>query len=226
MERIFVGISGASGHAYARTLLSALLNLGLGVDLCLTPAGAKVLAHEEGVHADERHLLPASELDRWLGAGASERVTCYAPEAIEAPPSSGTALRRGAILCPCSMGTLARVAVGFSSNLVERAADVALKEGRPLCLVPRESPLSEVHLENLLRVARLGAAIVPAAPGFYHRPQSIQDLCDHIVGKVLDRMGLAHGVGQRWKGLPETPVEPGTGAPPPRDPLAPAEGGA
>ena len=223
MERIFVGISGASGHAYARTLVRALLALDLGVDLSVTPAGAKVLRHEEGVESDAQHVLPAHELERWLGPGAAERVRCYAPEAIEAPPSSGTALRRGAILCPCSMGTLARVAVGFSSNLVERAADVALKEGRPLCLVPRETPLSAVHLENMLRLARLGAAIVPAAPGFYHRPDSIQDLLDHVVGKVLDRMGLAHGVGQRWSGLPEAPDEPGTGAPPPADPLAAEE---
>jgi 4-hydroxy-3-polyprenylbenzoate decarboxylase len=126
---------------------------------------------------------------------------------IEAPPSSGTALTGGVILCPCSMGTLARVSVGFSSNLVERAADVALKEGRKLLIVPRESPLSEIHLENMLRMARLGAKILPAMPGFYHRPQSMEDLVGHLVGKILDSLGVAHS-GVRWKGTDPQP-EPG-----------------
>jgi 4-hydroxy-3-polyprenylbenzoate decarboxylase len=107
------------------------------------------------------------------------------------------------------MGTLARVAAGFSSNLVERAADVALKEGRPLVLVPRETPLSEIHLENLLRLARMGAVVLPAAPGFYHRPKSVEDLVQHVVGKVLDRLGIAHASGARWGGLAEPPAEPG-----------------
>ena len=127
----------------------------------------------------------------------------------EAPPSSGTALTGGVILCPCSMGTLARVAAGFSSNLVERAADVALKEGRPLVVVPRETPLSALHLLNLLKLARLGAAILPAMPGFYHRPQTIDDLVDHVVGKILDRLGVEHA-GRRWSGTDEPPAELGT----------------
>jgi len=105
-----------------------------------------------------------------LGEGALERVRVFPAQAIEAPPSSGTALTGAAILCPCSMGTLARVSAGFSSNLVERAADVALKEGRPLLLVPREAPYSALHLENMLHLARLGAVILPASPGFYHQP--------------------------------------------------------
>ena len=99
------------------------------------------------------------------------------------------------------MGTLARIRVGFSSNLVERAADVALKEGRTLLLVPRETPLSEIHLDNMLQLARLGAVIAPAAPGFYHHPRSLQDLVDHVVGKLLDRLGVEHALGARWKGV-------------------------
>jgi 4-hydroxy-3-polyprenylbenzoate decarboxylase len=129
------------------------------------------------------------------------RVRAFPSSAVEAPPSSGTALTGGAVLCPCSMGTLARVSVGFSSNLVERAADVALKERRKLVLVPREAPLSEIHLENLLRLARLGAVVLPAAPGFYHRPQTVQDLLDHVVGKVLDALGVEHALTARWKGV-------------------------
>jgi 4-hydroxy-3-polyprenylbenzoate decarboxylase len=96
------------------------------------------------------------------------------------------------------MGTLARVAAGFSSNLVERAADVALKEGRKLVLVPRETPLSAIHLENLLRLARLGAIVLPAMPGFYHRPRTVEDLVDHVVGKILDRLDVEHAIGRRW----------------------------
>jgi 4-hydroxy-3-polyprenylbenzoate decarboxylase len=107
------------------------------------------------------------------------------------------------------MGTVARVAAGFSSNLVERAADVALKEGRPLIVVPREAPLSVLHLENLLKLARLGSVILPAAPGFYHHPRSIDDLVEHIVGKVLDRLGV-EGARTRWGGELEPPSEAGT----------------
>jgi 4-hydroxy-3-polyprenylbenzoate decarboxylase len=108
------------------------------------------------------------------------------------------------------MGTMARVSIGFSSNLVERAADVALKEGKRLLLVPRETPLSIVHLENMLRLARLGAIVLPAAPGFYHHPRSVDDLVQHVVGKVLDRLGLAHARGARWQGELEPPPEAGT----------------
>jgi 4-hydroxy-3-polyprenylbenzoate decarboxylase len=128
-------------------------------------------------------------------------VRVFRSDAVEAPPSSGTALTGGVILCPCSMGTMARVSIGFSSNLVERAADVALKEGKRLLLVPRETPLSIVHLENMLRLARLGAIVLPAMPGFYHHPKTKEDLVNHVVGKVLDRLGVENKVGARWKGI-------------------------
>ncbi len=194
MARYFVGITGASGHAYARALIRALLEAGHEVDLAVTGAGEKVLRHELG--------LARADL-------AEPGVRVFDADAVEAPPSSGTALTGGVILCPCSMGTLARVAVGFSSNLVERAADVALKEGRPLVVVPREAPLSEIHLENLLRIAKLGAIVLPAAPGFYHRPKHLDDLVDHVVGKILDRLGVEHSRGARWSGLDEPPTERG-----------------
>jgi 4-hydroxy-3-polyprenylbenzoate decarboxylase len=207
VQRIFVGITGASGHAYAEGLLRALLAAGLGVDLCVTASGVKVLRHELGLDASSPEALRRSLAARFGPTGGEVRV--FAPEEVEAPASSGTALTSAVVLCPCSMGTLARVAAGFSSNLVERAADVALKEGRRLILVPRETPLSALHLENMLKLARLGAVILPAAPGFYHHPRSVDDLVQHVTGKILDRLGVAHGGAERWRGELEPPPEPG-----------------
>ena len=204
MKRFFVGVTGASGHAYATRMIQALVSAGHGVDLCVSAAGAKVLRHELGVAPDE--------LGEWLGAQTAESVRLYPLDCIEAPASSGTSLTGGVILCPCSMGTLARIVVGLSSNLIERAADVALKEGRPLVVVPRETPLSQIHLENMLCLARMGGIVAPAAPGFYHHPEGIDDLVDHVVGKVLDRLGVAFEGGVRWRGELEPP--PDAGAPP------------
>ena len=208
--RYFVGLTGASGHAYAEALVRALVRAGHGVDLSITAAGCKVLRHELGVEAGREGELLEAGLVRWLGADVARSVRVFRSDAVEAPPSSGTALTGGVILCPCSMGTLARVAAGFSSNLVERAADVALKERRVLVLVPRETPVSSIHLENMLRLSQLGALLLPASPGFYHRPQSIDDLVAHVVGKVLDALGVEHSTGARWQGLPQE--DPGTGS--------------
>ena len=213
MKRFFVGITGASGQVYAAALIRELVAAGNHVDVSVTDAGCKVLRHELGVEAGEHGERLADGLAAWLGPSVAERVRAFDSRAVEAPPSSGTSLTGGVILCPCSMGTLARVSVGFSSNLVERAADVALKEGRPLVLVVREAPLGEIHLENLLRMARLGAVVLPASPGFYHAPKSIEDLVGHVVGKVLDRLGIEHAVGARWKGLGPAPEDPGIAPP-------------
>lgn len=204
MQRYFVGITGASGHPYALALVRALLAADFGVDLCVTASGAKVLRHELGIDAARL----AEELGARFGP-TTAAVRVFPPEAVEAPAASGTALVRGTILCPCSMGTLARVAAGFSSNLVERAADVALKEGRTLVLVPRETPLSAIHLENMLKLARLGAIVLPAAPGFYHHPRTLDDLVGFVVGKILDRLGIARPDAQRWAGELEPPGEAG-----------------
>ncbi len=213
MGRFFVGITGASGHAYAEALVRGLVMGGHGVDLSITRAGALVIRHELGVDAGERGELLGDALEGWLGAEVASEVEVFLPEEVGAPPSSGTALGSGAILCPCSMGTMARVAAGFSSNLVERVADVALKEGRRLVLVPRETPLSQIHLENMAKLASMGAVILPAMPGFYHRPESIDELVGHVVGKVLDRVGVEHAVSSRWSGLDEPPEEAGIESP-------------
>ena len=221
MPKFFVGITGGSGHAYAERLIRELAGLGHEVGVSITGAGCKVLRHELGLDAGTMGENLEVALRQHLGPELGQRVRAYRSEAVEAPPSSGTSLTGGVIICPCSMGTLARVAVGFSSNLVERAADVALKERRDLILVPREAPYSELHLENMLRLARLGATILPASPGFYHRPRSVDDLVGHVVGKILDRLGVHNKAGARWSGLDDEPqAEPGTGAPVPRDPLA------
>lgn len=211
--RTFVGLTGASGHPYAEALVRALVRAGHDVDLAATSAGLMVLRHELGVDGGERGERLPDALAGWLGPEVAASVRAYPSDAVGAPAASGTSLTGGAILAPCSMGTLARVALGFSSNLVERAADVALKEGRRLVLLPREAPLSAIHLENMLRLARLGAVILPCAPGFYHHPRTIDDLVAHVVGKALDRLGIEHGVGARWKGLEEPPVETGLGSP-------------
>jgi len=208
MKRYFVGITGASGSLYAEALIRALVRAGQAVDVSVTEAGCKVLRHELGVEAGTHGERLADALSDWLGADVAAHVRTFRSDAVEAPPSSGTALTGGTILVPCSMGTLARTAVGFSSNLVERAADVALKEGRPLVLVPRETPLSAIHLENLAKLAGLGAVVLPAMPGFYHHPRTIDDLVAHVVGKILDRFGLEHREGARWRGLDE-PADPG-----------------
>ncbi|HIG10862.1 MAG: UbiX family flavin prenyltransferase [bacterium] len=200
MSRYFIGLTGASGHLYGERLMRALAALGHDLDLALTPAGAKVLRHELGVDAGPEGAELEASLPRWLGEDTARRVRVFKSDEIEAPASSGTAGIAAVILCPCSMGTLARVSAGFSSNLVERAADVAIKERRPLLLVVRETPLSEIHLENLLRMARLGAQVLPAMPGFYQRPENLAELVDQLVGKILDGLGLEHELGKRWSG--------------------------
>jgi 4-hydroxy-3-polyprenylbenzoate decarboxylase len=134
-----------------------------------------------------------------VGAGGWDSLVRVFEDADRgAAPASGSALSAGMVVCPCSMGTLSAIAAGSSRSLVERAADVALKERRPLVLVPRETPLSTIHLENMLRVTRAGAIVLPAAPGFYHRPTRIEDLVDFIVARVLDHLGVEHGLVPRW----------------------------
>ncbi|MGE3175232.1 MAG: UbiX family flavin prenyltransferase [Planctomycetota bacterium] len=190
-----VGFSGGSGAVYGLRLVTALLETGAEVHLSATGAARRVLRHEAGLQLG----AAAADLAALFPAALRARLTVHDLAAVEATPSSGSARLSATILCPCSMGTLARVAHGFSSNLVERMADVALKEGRPLLVVPRETPLSVVHLENMLKLARAGAIVLPAMPGFYHRPQRVEDLVDFVVGKVLDRLGVEHALFRRWR---------------------------
>ncbi|HEX8693226.1 MAG TPA: flavin prenyltransferase UbiX [Longimicrobium sp.] len=187
---ITLGITGASGAPYAVRLLRAFCETGTPLRLIVSTYGWRLLAEESGI--DGLEALRAATGD-W------GRVELYDALDRGATPASGSAPSRGMVVCPCSMGTLASIAAGTSRNLVERAADVALKERRPLVLVPRETPLSLVHLENMTRLTRAGATILPAAPGFYHRPRSVDDLVDFVVARILDHLGVEHSVGTRWK---------------------------
>ena len=195
MERIFVGMTGASGAVYGVTLVRALVGAGIEVSATLSESGAKVLRYELDVEVDHR----APDLERLFPGGGSA-VTFFPIDRVESPVSSGSHGTDAVVICPCSMGTLGSIAAGTSANLVERAADVMLKEGRPLVLVPRETPLSLVHLRNMTRAAEAGAVILPAAPGFYHRPETIDDLVSHVVTKITDRLGIRMDLIERWGG--------------------------
>lgn len=187
---ITFGVTGASGAPYAVRLLRALNDAGVPVRLIVSQYGWRLLAEEAGIGSAE---------DMRAATGDWSHVELYGATDRGGTPASGSAPSRGMVICPCSMGTLGSIAAGTSRNLVERAADVALKERRPLILVPRETPLSLVHLENMTRLTRAGATILPAAPGFYHQPEAIGDLIDFVVARILDHLSVPHRVGRRWK---------------------------
>lgn len=189
---LVVAITGASGAPYALKLLEALLAARRSMWLVVSEHGRRLLSAEADVEDVEG-------LRRRLGAkGWDELVTVFDDGDRGASPASGSARSSGMVVCPCSMGTLSAIAAGSSRSLVERAADVALKERRTLVLVPRETPLSAVHLQNMLRVTRAGAVVLPAAPGFYHRPRSIDDLVSFVVARVLDQLEVEHDLARRW----------------------------
>jgi 4-hydroxy-3-polyprenylbenzoate decarboxylase len=189
---LVVAVTGASGAPYAVRLLQALVASERPVWLVVSSHGWRLLDTESGIAS------LAGLRERVGGAGWDRSVTVFDDGDRGARPASGSARAAGMVVCPCSMGTLAAIAGGTSRSLVERAGDVALKERRPLVLVTRETPLSAIHLENMLRVTRAGAVVLPAAPGFYHRPTSLDDLVDFVVARVLDQFGVEHAVGRRW----------------------------
>lgn len=191
---VIVAITGASGAPYAVRLVRALAELSQPTWLIVSGHGYRLLATESGI-ADQAALRVAVGVSGW-----DAHVRVFEDGDRGALPASGSVRTRGMVVCPCSMGTVAAIAAGTSRSLVERAADVVLKERRKLVLVPRETPLSQIHLENLLRVTQAGAVVLPAAPGFYHQPQSISDLVDFVVARVLDQLDLDHAVGRRWQG--------------------------
>jgi flavin prenyltransferase len=185
-------ITGASGAPYAVRVLELLATRQVPVWLVVSKHGWRLLAEECGI-ADRVALE-----QRTGGGGPWTSVTLFTDDDRGAKPASGSQKTAGMLICPCSMGTVAAVAHGISRSLVERAADVTLKEGRKLVLVPRETPLSLVHLENLTAASRAGATILPAAPGFYHRPQQVADLVDFLAQRILDQLDLDIEVAPRW----------------------------
>jgi 4-hydroxy-3-polyprenylbenzoate decarboxylase len=190
---VFLGITGASGAPYAARLLDALVAADVEVGLCASSAGLEVVATE--LYGDP-DLDRDEVLRRFVGDRAG--VTVHAPDDWRAPYASGSAKVDAYVICPCSMGTAGTIASGTMSNLIHRAASVAIKEGRKLIVVPRETPLSDIHLENLLRLRRAGAVVLIAAPGFYNAPQSIDDLIEFVVGRCLDQLEIENRLTKRW----------------------------
>lgn len=189
---LVMAITGASGAPYALKLLESLLAANRRISLIVTDHGRRLLGTESDI-TEEKALRARVGAKAW-----DALVTVFDDGDRGATPASGSAKSSGMVICPCSMGTLSAVAAGSSRSLVERAADVALKERRKLVLVVRETPLSAIHLQNMLRVTRAGAVVLPAAPGFYHRPSSIDDLVTFVVARVLDQLGVEHALAQRW----------------------------
>ena len=181
--KIVVGVTGASGAQYAQALLRSLDRH--DVDLVLSEDAKKVIAHEMGDDVKGFAKLAAN---------------VYANSDTAAPPSSGSYRFDAMVVIPCSMGTLGKIAWGISVNLIARAASVCMKEHRKLILVPRETPLAATHLENMLKLANQGVVILPAMPGFYHGPKTLDDLVNFVVGKVLDQLGIEHHLFKRWRG--------------------------
>lgn len=193
---VTLAVTGASGALYALRTAIALLEAGRPLEVVISPTGRDVLAEELGMRGGFADLV-TERLGRELAEGS---LIEYGHDRLDAPPASGSHRSAGMAVVPCSMKTLAAVASGLSRTLVERAADVALKERRPLVLVPRESPMSLIHLRNATAAAEAGAAIVPASPAFYHRPRSFDDLADFIAGRVLSLLGIEHSLFPPWGG--------------------------
>lgn len=197
IETVTLAITGASGVIYGFRLLEQLLKAHQQVYLMVSTPAREVTRTELAWELPEPSQSLQTVLTERYQATA-EQLQVLGQEQWTAPVASGSAPSKGMVICPCTGGTLGAVASGLSRNLIERAAEVTLKEQRRLILVPRETPVSVIHLENMVRLAKLGVLILPASPGFYHRPQGIDELIDFIVGRILDHLGIAHALLPRW----------------------------
>jgi 4-hydroxy-3-polyprenylbenzoate decarboxylase len=196
-DSVALAMTGASGAQYGLRLLECLLAAGRPVHLMLSKPGQVVL----GMETDERVPGRPAEMERWFSqrySAAPGQLQVYGPEEWTACVASGSGAPGSMVVCPCSMATLSAIATGASRSLIERAADVMLKERRTLVLVPRETPFSAIHLRNMLTVAEAGGLILPANPGFYHRPRTVGDLVDYVVARVLDHLGVDQSLMPRW----------------------------
>ncbi|GAA5163967.1 flavin prenyltransferase UbiX [Viridibacterium curvum] len=194
---IAVALTGASGMPYGLRLIDCLLAAGCRVQLLYSQVAQIVARQELDLALPSRPNETQAWLSERFGAHPGQ-LQVYGREEWFAPLASGSNPPDAMVICPCTMGTLASVAAGLSSNLIERAADVCLKEGRKLILVPRETPFSTLHLENMLRLSRMGVVILPPNPGFYHHPQSVDDLVDFVVARILDQLKVPHRLMARW----------------------------
>ncbi|MBW4935685.1 flavin prenyltransferase UbiX [Marinobacter sp. F4206] len=194
---INLAFTGASGAQYGLRLLQCLVAAGCRVHVMVSRAAQVVIATETDLKLPGSPPAMQETLTEWSQAKPGQ-VLVFGREDWFAPPASGSGEKAPLVVCPCSTGTLSALATGASNNLIERAGDVALKERRQLILVPREAPFSEVHLENMLKLTRMGAVIMPASPGFYHKPSSVQDLVDFVVARLLDHLDIPQDLMPRW----------------------------
>ena len=198
MKPVVVGITGASGTIYGIRLVQTLLESGREVHLVISEPARLVIKEEQGIVL--KSLTRREHLEELFGSYPQARLSAFSFKDFTAPIASGSYPVEGMVIVPCSMGSLAAIAHGITRDLVHRAADVMLKEGRPLLLVPRETPFNVIHLENMLKLAQIGAKIIPAMPSFYHLPQTIDDLVEHFVHRLLDHLGVGHTQETRWTG--------------------------
>ncbi|MBU6228985.1 MAG: UbiX family flavin prenyltransferase [Cyanobacteria bacterium REEB459] len=197
---LVLGVTGASGQIYAVRTLQYLLKAGWSVDLVASKATAMVWRAETGITLP---LAPDAQVAFWrqqAGVPEAGQLRCHAWADVGASIASGSRRTAGMVIIPCSMSTVARLAVGISSDLLERAADVQIKEGRRLVIVPRETPFSLIHLRNLVALAEAGVRVVPAIPAWYHHPQTVEDLVDFVIARALDQLDIDCGALQRWQG--------------------------
>lgn len=197
-QTVCLALTGASGMPYGLRLLECLLAAGCRVQLLYSQAAQIVARQEMDFELPSRPADAKAALIAHFPSVDPDNLQVFGREEWFAPVASGSNPPDAMLVCPCSMGTLAAIAQGLSDNLIERAADVMLKEGRKLVLVPRETPFSQIHLENMLRLARAGAIILPPSPGFYQHPQTVQEIVDFVVARVLDQIGVTHTLIQRW----------------------------
>ena len=196
-EPITLAFSGASGAPYGLRLLEVLLQQGHQVFVLISSAARVVLDTESNIKLSANEQKATAQLSERFSA-ESEQLQVFGKDNWFSPVASGSAAPKKMVVCPCSAGAVSAIAVGASDNLLERAADVVIKERGQLILVPRETPFNEIHLENMLKLSRLGVTIMPAAPGFYHQPQSIAELVDFMVARILDHLGIEQQLTSRW----------------------------
>ncbi len=196
-DAITLAITGASGAPYGLRLLECLLQAGCRVYLLVSPAAQVVLQTETELELPQEPQAIRDFFCRQFGCEAGQ-LQVFGREEWMAPVASGSNAPRAMVVCPCSAGSLSAIASGASNNLIERAADVMLKEQRKLILVPREMPLSAIHLEHMLKLARMGVTVMPASPGYYHQPRTIADLIDFVVARILDHLDIEHDLMARW----------------------------